>query len=109
MKLKEHRPLRGNWAHVAEHAANGQSATSLSRSEIIKNINSAKNRSEIFENFRAKFARPTRRVANVRKVNGGFHVIGLGVQPLSMNELKVKLGLRLGASAIRMGGLKFNI
>lgn len=109
MTLKHHLPLRSNMEKCLEHAANGRSEVGLTRNEIIRNKNAAEKRAEFFAKFRERLAgKPAGRVANVRKVNGGFHVIGMGVLPVTMNELRVKLGVN-SYKAFRMGGLVFNV
>lgn len=108
MRLQEHRPLRSNMDVCLKHAANGRSESKLTRSEVIRNITANRNHSNVFENFRAKHAPQFRRIANVKKVKTGFHVIGQGVQNLTLNELKVRLGAT-GYHALKIGGLTFNL
>ncbi len=109
MQIKHHLPLRSNMEKCLEHAANGRSEVGLTRNEIIRNKQATEKRAEFFAKWRDRMAgKPTRRVANVRKVNGGFHVIGMGVLPVTMNELKVKLGVS-SYQAFRIGGLTFKV
>jgi hypothetical protein len=107
--------LRGNMGSASFLQASGNSRkTALTRAEIVSQVQ-AKHRAEekaervSMRSFpRATFAP---RIANVRRVSSinGFHAIGLGrLSNLTLNELKVKLGVN-GFSGYRIGGLTFKL
>lgn len=106
--------LRGNTPRVLEHIANGQSKIGLTRREIVSQIQAEhRNEEKQDRTSRRSFPRVTfaPRIANVRRLPSisGFHAIGLGkLSNLTLNELKVKLGVS-GFSGYRIGGLTFKL
>ena len=96
MKLRTFRKVGSNMESCLLHAINGKSKVGLTRREIIRNVRAE--RPEVCE--------LPPRIANVRRVPSinGFHVVGQGQVPeLTLNELKVKLGVT-GYTALRYIG-----
>lgn len=92
--------LRGNMGS-ANFQQRGTGKIGLTRREIVRQVRLA----------RPETLKIKPRIANVRKTKNGFHVVGLGLLPVSLGELKTKLrvgqGDFHGCTAYRVGGLVF--
>jgi len=102
-----HRPLRSNMESVLQHAANPQRKQVFTRTEIIRNIRWKNHKKDwLAERKEKMFPTPIyKRIANVRKFNGGYKVVGiLSLLDLTNEELKVTLKQR-GFTGLRRGGV----